>query len=85
MATWITKPKILTHSFLEICKRVIGKQCLLKGLQCLLTGSSIKNRIGVTKRTGPKMINGLAQHITKESTSIQLVKNFQSSRGDILQ
>ena len=51
--------KFLTHSYLETCKRVIGKQCRLdqmphnkasdQGLHCLLTGFSIQNRIKVTR------------------------------------
>ena len=55
---------LLTHSYLETRKRVIGKQCRPdqmshnvasdhyvasdQGIHCLLTGFSIKNRIKVT-------------------------------------
>ena len=47
-----------------------------QGLQCLLTGFCIKNRIKATIRPDtPKMTNRLVQHITvEESTSIQWVK-----------
>ena len=47
-----------------------------QGLQCLLTGFSIKNLIKVTNRPGnPRMTNGLIQQITvEESTSIQWVE-----------
>ena len=47
-----------------------------QGLQCLLTGLSIKNRLNHQNRPDTlEMTNGLVQHITvEESTSIQLVK-----------
>ena len=52
---------LITYFYLETCKRIKGKQCRSdpvphnaasdQGLNCLLTGFSIKNRIKATKQT----------------------------------
>ena len=56
-----------------------------QGLQCMLTGFSIKDRTKATSRPSTsRMTNGLVQHIiVEESTIIQWVNSDSSSCYDL--